>query len=156
MNQADTFYYSGHGIHASGVVTGGGVACSPAQVANYWSRDLNCAILACCSVLDINDYRKEHPLNSGFSPGLSWVSLGPRFLLGYNSYAPGDVNGAPARIAARWQSMHSVEGDIMSWMRSNANNKAWNACAIDAVEGMYYYFKKNKFRPLKVIERKDW
>ena len=156
MNQADTFYYSGHGMHASACLVGGGVACYPSTIGSYWTRDLECVIFACCSVLDINDYRKNFRGNDPSSPGALWAHLGPRFFLGYNGSAPADTSGAPVRVAAYWNSRTDTEGKIMAWMRANANNKAWNACAIDAMAGKYYFFRRNRFRSFRIVERKDW
>ena len=70
---------------------------------------------------------------------------GPEVLLGYNYSSPGDTGGAPARIVQSWISNRSSLGDADAWMKANADNNAWNACAI--VKGdKYVYFKKNSKR----------
>lgn len=50
MNQADVFYYSGHGNGATGSINGG---FTPNLLGEYWRRDLNCVVIAGCSVLNI-------------------------------------------------------------------------------------------------------
>ena len=54
MNQADYFYFSGHGSYATGAIQGG---FTPSMASKYWNRDLNCAIIAGCAVLDVGNYR---------------------------------------------------------------------------------------------------
>ena len=54
MNQSDWFYFSGHGNHATGTIQGG---FTPSMASQYWNRDLDCAIIAGCAVLDVRNYR---------------------------------------------------------------------------------------------------
>lgn len=155
MNQADYFYCSCHGYHINGWL--GNMPHS--VVDGWWNRDLNCAIFAGCSVLDINDYNnnywsdlEEH--NS--SPGRLWESVGPGILLGYNYSAPADAGGAPARIAQSWVSDRSSLGDVNAWMKANADNKAWNACAIVKGEKYVYFASWLGFRKMKEIMKENW
>ena len=148
MNQADYFYYSGHGHHSTGNLQGD---FSPESVQQYWNQDLSAVILAGCSVLDINDYNKNFSGDEhNFSPGKRWERTGPQYLLGYNGSAPGDQGGAPARIVTRWISMRNVYGDAGAWMEANAKNRAWNACAI--VKGQKYLYFQRKWMKRKVID----
>ena len=158
MNQADIFYYSGHGHHDSNDLSGG---FNPAMAANKWDKDLSCVILAGCSVLDINDYNNNYdddPHSHQMSPGKAWEQTGPGVLLGYNYSAPGDAGGAPTRIVQSWMSNRGSLGDVGAWMQSNADNRAWNACAI--VKGQkYVYFEmffNKKFKRIKEIPKGVW
>ena len=98
MNQADYFYYSGHGLHLYKSVDPGD---GPETVNGHWNKDLKCVIFSACSILDINDYNNNYrwePEEHNLSPGKYWEAVGPSVLLGYNYYAPADSSGAPARI----------------------------------------------------------
>ena len=78
-------------------------------------------------------------------------------LLGYNYVAPGDAGGAPARIIRSWVDNRAYSGDVGAWMQANAENRAWNACAI--VKGdCYLYIKKGFLGRHKVatINKGDW
>ena len=158
MNQADIFYYSGHGHHDSNDLSGG---FTPAMAANKWDKDLNCVILAGCSVLDINDYNNNYdddPQSHQMSPGKAWEQTGPEVLLGYNYSSPGDAGGAPTRIVQSWISNRGSLGDVDAWMEANAENRAWNACAI--VKGQkYIYFQQSfykKFKRIKEVMKGEW
>ena len=129
------------------------------MVANKWDKDLNCVILAGCSVLDINDYNNNYdddPQSHQMSPGKAWEQTGPEVLLGYNYSAPGDAGGAPTRIVQSWISNRGSLGDVVAWMEANADNKAWNACAI--VKGQKYVFFKTWFgvRHKKEVRKENW
>lgn len=155
MNQCDVFYISGHGSHSANKIQG---LFTPDMAGAYWGRDLDCLILAGCSLLDVNDYNghysgTEHTL----SPGKAWAQTGPSILLGYNFIAPGDRGGAPARIAEAWCANRAAKGDVEAWMDANAANHAWNACAID--RNRYVYFSSsffNKFHLLREVPRREW
>ena len=139
MNQADCFYFSGHGNHATGRLQGGFDA---TMAHGRWNKDLNVVIIAGCSILDINDYNDNYTgIAHTASPGKMWEGSGPSVLLGYAYIAPGDAGGAPARIMQAWISYRQTMDDAEAWMRANAENKAWNACAIVKGE-KYLYFEK--------------
>lgn len=91
-------------------------------------------------------------------PGYSWESTGPSILLGYAYIAPGDASGIPARIVRLWRTNRNTQGDVDAWMSANANNRAWNACAI--VKGQkYVYFKlsfKGVFKKKVEVPKEDW
>ena len=143
MNQADYFYFSGHGEHYNNVVHNGDVngGIGPSAVKGYWGRDLDCVIIAGCSVLDINDYNGIFPGESHtLSPGKAWEQTGPKHLLGYAAQAPGDAGGAPTRIIQSWIAKRAALGDVEAWMRANKESHAWNACAIEKGK-RYVYFK---------------
>lgn len=145
MNQADYFYYSGHGHHRSGMVDD----FKPDVISDHWKKDLDCVIFAGCSVLDINDYNNNFlnlegnwdPEDHAASPGKLWASKGPSILLGYNYYAPQDSTHAPERIVRSWMSLRQSMDDVDAWMKANDNKNGRNACAI--VKGSkYVYFKR--------------
>ena len=146
MNQSDYFYFSGHGSHATGMIQGDFV---PSMVANYWTRDLDVAIIAGCSVLDIHDYNGNYGgTEHSSSPGIAWEQAGPDVLLGYAYIAPGDAGGAPARIMNSWVSNKGTLGDVNAWMQANSQNNAWNACAI-VKNVKFVYFEKCFFQKFK-------
>ena len=166
MNQADFFYYSGHGHHRWGAVDD----FDPSAVAGYWMRDLDCVIFAGCSVLDINDYNNNFLNPAGVwdsedhaaSPGKLWAAVGPKVLLGYNYYAPQDSSRAPERIMRSWLDLRQTMGDVDAWMKANDNRNGHNACTIQCIDDShirYGYFKRekgflyNSYFPTNVIER---
>nr|MCR4737719.1 hypothetical protein [Bacteroidales bacterium] len=78
--------------------------------------------------------------------------------LGYNGEAPADKGGAPARIIQSWLANRSAMSDVDAWLMANANNRAWNACAI--VKGQkYIYFRsrfKGLFKDIVEVKKEDW
>ena len=157
MNQADVFYFSGHGNHDTNALQGG---LKPSMLqGGCWDGDLDCAILAGCSVLDVNDYNGNFKNASHFvSPGKAWEQVGPQTLLGYAYKAPGDKGGAPTRIIRSWIANRAALGDTEAWMKANADNKAWNACAIEK-NNRYAYFELyffKKFRKIKSVPKGEW
>lgn len=153
MNQADYFYYSGHGRHSDGSLMGlsGGPRISPTLVAAHWDRDLKCVVFAGCSVLDINDYNNKYLGTSehASSPGKLWAALsGPESFLGYAYKAPRDTQGADT-IASGWVANRSAGcGDVDAWMKANDNRNGRNACAIDSARD-FHYFKKLLWKTYK-------
>ena len=139
MNQADVFYYSGHGYHSPGNLEAG----SANDVSPYWTNDLDIAIFAGCSVLDINDYNNNFTNQTDhlLSPGKTWASVGPDVMLGYNYTAPTDMQGSDM-IILNWASNHSNGEDaITAWKNANDNSHGRNACAIQEGAGYYYFHK---------------
>ena len=156
MNQADYFYYSGHGHHQSGMVDD----FEPSVVSDYWKKDLNCVIFAGCSVLDINDYNNNFildPEDHIASPGKLWETTGPNVLLGYNYYAPQDATGIPEIIVQEWINFRQTMGDVDAWMKANDNRNGRNACAIVSND-RYVYFEKivKGFYLRKEVNKKEW
>ena len=149
MNQADYFYYSGHGHHKWGMVDD----FEPSVILDHWKKDLDCVIFAGCSVLDINDYNNNflnpdgvwNPGDHAASPGKLWESKGPSVLLGYNYYAPQDSTHAPERIARSWVNLRQSMGDVDAWMEANDNKSGRNACAI-VKDSKYVYFKRTRHK----------
>ena len=166
MNQADYFYYSGHGHHRWGTVDD----FEPGDVADYWRKDLDCVIFAGCSVLDINDYNNNFLNRSGVwapedhtaSPGRKWAEVrGPVSFFGYAYTAPRDTQSAD-RIACEWVANRGTMGDVAAWMKANDNRNGRNACTIQRIDDFrvrYGYFKRkkgflyNSYLQTNVIER---
>ena len=146
MNQSDVFYISGHGNHATGGIQGG---FTPSMASQYWSRDLNCAIIAGCAVLDVRNYRflsqsiwyrlrNSHVM--GLYPGELWESSGPRYLLGYALKAPLDEKGG-TDIAIRFSSnVKSGMNVIDAWRSANDCNVGRNACVIDCSQSAHVFW----------------
>ena len=156
MNQADYFYYSGHGYHKSALLND----YPPSRFTGRWNKDLDCLVISGCSILDINDYNNNFvasPEDHAASPGKLWEAVGPSIMLGYNGEAPGDKGGAPARIIQSWLANRSIMSDVDAWLKANANNRAWNACAIVKGE-RYLYLKKGFWKQSKTISvnKEDW
>ena len=156
MNQADYFYYSGHGFHKNALLDN----YPPSKFAGRWNKDLDCLIISGCSILDINDYNNNFaasPEDHAASPGKLWEAVGPSIMLGYNGEAPADKGGAPARIIQSWLANRSAMSDVDAWLMANANNRAWNACAIVKGE-RYLYLKKGFWKQSKTISvnKEDW
>ena len=153
MNQADYFYYSGHGWILTGEVYPGG----PSDVTGYWDKDLDIVIFAGCSVLDINDYNNNTNGAAHLaSPGKLWEPTGPSLFLGYNWKAPTDLQNSDS-IISTWLQNRSGLGDVDAWRDANSNSNGRNACAIEANLN-YYYF--HKWAPLiyiwTTIPKADW
>ena len=137
MNQADYFYFSGHGSHATGSLQGG---LTPSLVCNSWNKDLDVAILAGCAVLDVGNYRlnstgffyrMKHRDWFGAKPGENWESSGPKYLLGYALKAPLDTDGGSSIASAFVRNIKSGKDIITSWRDANDTAKGRNACVID-------------------------
>ena len=161
MNQADYFYYSGHGFHKNALLDN----YPPSKFAERWNKDLDCLIISGCSILDINDYNNNFassPENHVASPGKLWAEVGPSIMLGYNYNAPQDTSGAPVDILNRWLQLRPSYGDVRAWMLANDNRNGRNACTIQRIDDLdvqYSYFKRekgylrNKYSLTNVIER---
>ena len=146
MNQADYFYYSGHGYHKSALLDN----YPPSSFAERWNKDLNCLVISGCSILDINDYNNNFaasPEEHTASPGKLWAEVGPSIMLGYNYNAPQDTSGAPVDILNRWLRLRPLYEDVRAWMLANDNRNGRNACTIQRINDLdvqYSYFKREK------------
>ena len=143
QQQADVFYYSGHGEHDTGRLYGVAV---PADVTNHW-RDVETVVFAGCAVLDIGDKGNHYsnPASHSASPGLKWAaSSGASALLGYCWKAPLDNQGG-VQILNSWCDQRASIGDIEAWMRANDCRSGHNACAmlrIDDTHIAYHYYER--------------
>lgn len=163
-SQADFFYYSGHGLHASAKMRigrdpdAGYIELTYAEV--KWDEDLDVLVVAGCSILDINNYNGNtlptYTPIPGWKPGDNWSQTGPRIFLGYNWRAPLDLQDgtyAAAQIANAWIQNREVDGDVGAWQQANDNSFGRNGCAIDVTANIgnrvYGYFHKSGFGPIK-------
>ena len=122
---------------------------------------MDVVIFAGCSVLDINDYNNRYtdPADHLASPGKLWEQTGPSVLLGYNYYAPNDLQNSSA-IVSSWIANRGGQGDVNAWMSANDNRNGRNACAIQKGTD-YRYFKRSGVFPLQlytltVVEKTNW
>lgn len=150
-NQADIFYYSGHGDLRTGALQGGFL---PDLVAPYWQKELNCAVFAGCSVLNIGKFRNEsfgwttslywHWRTKGAvpSPGKIWAEKIRGVLLGFCWRAPLD-NAGGLEIAEKFASEVNQGHDwITAWRNATNRKSGYNACAIDCtvIPNRYWYW----------------
>jgi hypothetical protein len=138
-DQADWFYYSGHGHHNNAKLATLDAEIGPGDV--QWDEGMDVAIIAGCSVLDIKDHRAQsfgvlayaEWLGAGgaWSPGAQWEPTGPTYFLGYCWKAPNDTQGG-ATIASHFsgliQSGHSIPD---AWKNANDSAAGRNACLIN-------------------------
>ena len=159
MNQADVFYFSGHGITDVGNYTSPGLialegdesAVTAYDLSPYWGRDLDCAVFAGCAVLNINNWVAIPAYvpptigpGVGYWPGKIMENIGPPFLVGYGALAPSDNQGTAA-IASSFISQYDSSGDpFASWRDANDNSNGRNAVAIQR-EVKYGYFLRSEF-----------
>ena len=145
QQQADVFYYSGHGVHDTASLNR---VAGPDDVTNYW-RDVDTAVFAGCAVLDVGDMGGNYPnpAQHSASPGLKWIAAsGAGTLLGYCWTAPLDSQGGD-RIVNDWCANRAALGDVEAWMRANDNRNGRNACAIQRIDDsclQYWFFKREK------------
>lgn len=156
MNQADYFYFSGHGHHAHAALecpSGEGVV--PSDVKSYWTNDLECVIFAGCSVLDIGDFvskrlswrelAKWKAAGGACSPGNRWRNIGPKIFLGYGWTAPLDTQGSDEIAAICAAQINSGQNPVEAWRIANDRPAGRNACAIDmsVSPARYWHWQRN-------------
>jgi hypothetical protein len=152
QNQADVFYFSGHGD----VLTGEleifyDTKVSPAEVIPNWDQDLNHVFFAGCSVLKIKNYNDrfpKEPPKAKASPGEKWAKLRGKILYGYCAKAPTDTNSL-------WDGADTTKNIFMEfvrlgekpedWLKANNTRYGRNACVIDtkSIPWRYGCIKKN-------------
>lgn len=172
-NQADWFYYSGHGYSTDSIwpseiqgkiLMGDGVNFfGSSDALGKWNEDLEKVVFAACSVLDINDYNgnfdddgdgtKEVGPASKVFPGEGWANTGPKHLLGYNASAPAGPYTDTA-IVNEWLNALSIKGITQAWVDVNYRYTAYNYAVIDPKGYWYckpkYDNKKKKMRYIKM------
>ena len=158
MNQADVFYYSGHGNGATGGINSG---FTPNLLGEYWKRDLNCAVIAGCSVLNIAGYRiKSFGMATRFkrwyrnqqdrSVGASWEVAADIIFLGYCYTAPLDNQGAVDIATDFSAKVKGGMGYLQAWKEANDRNAGRNACAIDCttIPHSFWYWDETSGNPV--------
>jgi len=178
QRQCDIFYFSGHARYAENCLYAAelsepfrGNQVRPEDIAPYWN-DVDVAIFATCSILDIGDFNRNFRGNR--SPGKSWAATGAEWYLGYNYLSPADNQDGD----------HNTMGDILhdwhervragatmddAWRDANTNAQnpngkrtGLNACAIhvpgDGGARTYSFFRKRWFKDPEwtVVSETDW
>ena len=169
-DQADSFYYSGHGHYGDGKLEIGHYddqsnfvmpphIPAPSEMVGAsdmkWDKDMETIIIGGCSVLGIKTGSLRYPSmtkgdrelwDSSFpngtdpSPGTGWESLKPGIKLGYCWSGPSDVP-VLKNVIINYQGFVNAGSDpFFSWGRANGSNNAWNACAIDTTKTPYEYW----------------
>ena len=158
MNQADVFYYSGHGNGATGGINSG---FTPNLLGEYWKRDLNCAVIAGCSVLNIAGHRiKSFGMTTRFkrwyrnqhdrSVGALWEVAADIIFLGYCYTAPLDNQGAVDIATDFAAKVKGGMGYLQAWKEANNRNAGRNACAIDCtiIPHSFWYWDETSGIPV--------
>ena len=169
MNQADIFYYSGHGSFVDEALQSSSDPISygflPSMTIGKWHKDLECVVFAGCSILNIGDFRsksfvkwktkakywfRKKQSQNGGNPGLAWENVGPKYLLGYCWTAPLDSEGAPEIATAFVNNLKSNMAKIDAWRNANNGASALNACAIDtsSVPHKFWYWDETSGVPV--------
>ncbi len=67
-----------------------------------------------------------------------------------------EAGGASKRIVQSWVSKRGTMGNVDAWMKANADNRAWNACAIVKGEKYLYFSRKWKRHVIINVPKGDW
>ncbi|MBR3222497.1 MAG: hypothetical protein IKF72_09745 [Kiritimatiellae bacterium] len=158
MNQADVFYYSGHGDGATGGINSG---FTPNLLSECWKHDLNCAVIAGCSVLNIAGHRiKSFGMTTRFkrwfwnqqdrSVGAAWEAAANIVFLGYCYTAPLDNQGAVDIATDFAAKVQGGIGYLQAWKEANDRNAGRNACAIDCttIPHSFWYWDETSGSPI--------
>lgn len=137
QNQADIFYFSGHGDAFNGELE---MSCNdkitPSEAILAWDQDLMRIFLAGCSVLKIKNYNnkfQDNPEKAKASPGEKWAKLKGKIFYGYCAGAPSDTNsffdGADTTKNIL-MNFFKLGGKPEDWLTANNNRYGRNACVI--------------------------
>jgi hypothetical protein len=158
-DQADFFYWSGHGAQDGTVEATPTDRFGPGDVAGgEWKKDLEIVIFAGCSILDVTNDKLPGPNK----PGKLWAKTGPTYFLGYEGGAPGDDGGAPKTIIETWYDWWSFLYDygdpIPGWSYANENSSAWNASALDCSVNpkVAWHFTGIYFHTWESVPENEW
>jgi hypothetical protein len=178
QNQANWFYYSGHGYYGLELLYGvnSSLRVETIKDTNAWKQALDTVFIAGCSLLDINDYNRglrdiKH-YTTLTNPGAKLAGAGPKMLLGYNFKSPTDNRNGhsdfTAAIVAKFFDLEANQHNPpLNWLNANKiteeakgnkpNPPAYNSCGIDAQNGWYLYWNKTISPPQpKSVLKKDW
>ena len=161
INQADIFYYSGHGRISDGALQSGAdkFEFAPSLVQGRLDKDVDALVISGCSVLAIGKSRYDsfglkaklrwqYLTNRGknSSPGINWEATGCKMLLGYCWRAPNDLNGAMSVAAIFALRVKSGEDVMEAWKVANDCPDGRNACAIDCrtIPHKYWYWSERE------------
>ena len=145
MNQAEVFYFSGHGFPGTrkdgpNFLISNDMAVNGIDLKTYWNEDLHIAVMAGCSAVNINNLNPDPNAYSpatigpdaGYYPGEFMNLIGPRYILGYGASAPADIHGAGGIVTSFVNAYLAAPLDPFSpWAIANYHAHAWNATAIE-------------------------
>lgn len=166
-NQAHSLYVSSHGLTTGDLFADDGITVPASAVQPTWSNgNLDLAIFAGCSVLDIGNFNGWTNSGAGGSPGLQWKSAGRPpsagragcIFLGYNATAPlgnvyepaGSLHGDTRILGFYYDQLGqqsnpaSPEGKAMAWLLANAGMEQRIADDACSITDDYYYFIRTK------------
>ncbi len=175
MNQAEVFYFSGHGLDGNGETgplfqIGLGEDVFASDLLDYWDKGLNMLIVAGCSIVNINNWvpfpAYSPPTigpHAGYYPGLYMNNIGPRFILGYWASAPTDVQNSGLIIGSFTGVYNTNQSDpIGTWAIANDNSNGRNATAIEKKNIAYGHFEAIKILGVtvdyvwRIIPKDEW
>ena len=144
-NQADWLYFSGHGLHATGKLQmcDDNFSFGYQEADSDWSGcDIDRAIFATCSVLDINDWNQM--ADDGQSPGEYWEGLGVYRMFGYNYKAP--IDPADKAVVADWLDGGATIDGWLNENKAHGGASGLNACVIYTLDTdrAYSFWKFDK------------
>lgn len=178
-NQAHSLYVSSHGLTSGDLFADDAITGVPASsVQPTWSNgNLDLAIFAGCSVLDIGNFNGWTNPGAGASPGLQWKSAGRPassgrpgcIFLGYNATAPlgnvyepaGSLHGDTRILGFYYDQLGqqsnpaSSESKALAWLLANAGMEQRIADDACAITDDYYYFIRTKSIDASGFEIKD-
>lgn len=153
QNQADIFYYSGHGTSLGtdghGFFSNTPDVTSLGELNNHWNGDLDLIIISGCALCNINNH-VANPLyypppsgpHAGYYPGVDLeATIGAKFAVGYGSSGPSDKSGTKIIIKEFMRNRH--HGIFLAWRNANSANRSWNATAIEKGVKMGYFNKSS-------------
>ena len=147
-DQADWFYWSGHGHHKDGHLVTLDKETQPSDV--NWNGDLDVAIISGCSILDIKDYRAKSfgtvayaewvAAGGDWSPGSLWEQTGPKYLVGNCWAGPSDISGTKEMVRTFLTQVASGKTIPEAWSIASPVTKGPNACVIDCSKEPHEYW----------------
>ena len=104
---------------------------------------------------DDGDGEKEVGPASKVFPGEEWAATGPKYLMGYNWFAPADNHGGDPRftqkIVREFFILEKTHDIPYSWgyankkMAASSSDSPYNVCVIDVKKREYWYWKRGEF-----------
>jgi len=161
-NQAQLFYYGGHGWANSAIYLDGSYIYPETDVVEGdWSDGLKVVIFSSCSILDIGNFNRRSFTAFGKanqSPGIYWAKVaGPEVaLLGYNwSTQEGKPpNAFDTRVIRRYINLVSQYPPPVAWIY--ANIQEGDGVAPCAIYRHNYYYISSGSSSITVVPERNW
>jgi len=164
-NTADWLYFIGHGNHRSGAIWTEKYGDSylhyilppPQPDLLPWEGEIELAVLASCSVLDINDYNFNYPMEHDSSPGKYWARLKGMTLLGFNAVV---ISPSYTEISDFMSSEEVLVYPEQYWLATKMND--YCVCAVSKNNDYYYWQENSPFDlpvvqyELRIIPESEW